>query len=211
MLLSFLSLYLTLGAYIFILRSNLGSSIMRLFNTVKEKVEKSNIQCVPSMLLSFMVRLVAIFGSLQLIWRRQNNIHPSNVLENNTNSQPPAVEAVNEEDRVLPCIERLQKLEKVYEELSNKPAAIPLEKEQMLMESLQRIKSVESDLEKTKRVRSILLGLDDWKLNSWIHKMLTLAFVFLWQVLHATVVKQHEIAELLEKLRESKFHVSFFT
>ncbi|KAJ4725433.1 Phosphatidylinositol/phosphatidylcholine transfer protein [Melia azedarach] len=156
--------------------SSEGSSIMRLFNTVKEKVEKSNIQCVPSMLLSFMVRLVAIFGSLQLIWRRQNNIHPSNVLENNTNSQPPAVEAVNEEDRVLPCIERLQKLEKVYEELSNKPAAIPLEKEQMLMESLQRIKSVESDLEKTKRV------------------------------LHATVVKQHEIAELLEKLRESKFH-----
>ncbi|KAJ0101600.1 hypothetical protein Patl1_03678 [Pistacia atlantica] len=104
--------------------------------------------------------------SIHLIW-----------WENNTDSHPPAVEAVSEEDSVLPCIERLQKLEKVFEELSNKPPAIPLEKEQMLKESLQRIKSVESDLEKTKRV------------------------------LHATVVKQHEIAEFLDNLRESKFRL----
>jgi hypothetical protein len=68
------------------------------------------------------------------------------------NSHSPAVEAVNEEDRVLPCIERLQRLENVFEELSCKPAEIPLEKEQMLVESLDRIKSVEADLEQTKRV-----------------------------------------------------------
>ncbi|XP_031257551.1 phosphatidylinositol/phosphatidylcholine transfer protein SFH13-like [Pistacia vera] len=152
-----------------------GTPIMRLFNNVKEKVQRRNIQCVTKMLLSFMVKLVAFCHSLQLLWKRQNNVHPSNMVENNTDSHPPAVEAVSEEDSVLPCIERLQKLEKVFEELSNKPPAIPLEKEQMLMESLQRIKSVESDLEKTKRV------------------------------LHATVVKQHEIAEFLDNLRESKF------
>lgn len=153
-----------------------GSSVAHLFNMVKEKFEGGNIQGVARMLLSFMVRIFAIFGSLQLIWRRQNDIHPSNLLEENTNSHLPAVEAVNEEDLVVPCIERLQKLEKAYEELRHKPAAIPLEKEQMLVESLQRIKSVESDLEKTKKV------------------------------LHATVVKQHEIAEALENLRQSKFH-----
>ncbi|KAL5803732.1 hypothetical protein ACOSQ3_030532 [Xanthoceras sorbifolium] len=153
-----------------------GTPIMRMLNSVKEKLERANIQGAARTLLSFMVRLVAFFRSLQLLWRRQNDIHPSNLLESNTNSHPPAVEAVIEEDRVLPCIERLQKLEKVFEELNNKPAGIPLEKEQMLMESLQRIKSVESDLEKTKRV------------------------------LHATVVKQHEIAKLVENLRESKFH-----
>ncbi|KAK2639971.1 hypothetical protein Ddye_027766 [Dipteronia dyeriana] len=152
-----------------------GTPIMRMFNNWKEKVERTNIQSAARTLLSFMVRLVTFFRSLQLLWRRQNDIHPSNLLESSANSHPPAVEAVIEEDRVLPCIERLQKLEKVFEELNKKPAVIPVEKDQMLMESLQRIKSVESDLEKTKRV------------------------------LHATVVKQHEIADLLENLRESKF------
>lgn len=34
------------------------------------------------------------------------------------------------------------------------------------------------------------------------------AFILLLQVLHSTVVKQLEIAELLEEVRESKFHVS---
>ncbi|KAK0602576.1 hypothetical protein LWI29_034879 [Acer saccharum] len=152
-----------------------GTPIMRMFNSLKEKVERANIQGAARTLLSFMVRLVTFFRSLQLLWRRQNDIHPSNLLESNANSHPPAVEAVIEEDRVLPCIERLQKLEKVLEELNNKPAVIPVEKDRMLMESLQRIKSVESDLEKTKRV------------------------------LHSTVVKQHEIAGVLETLRESKF------
>lgn len=152
-----------------------GSSIMHLFNVVKEKFEGGNIQGVARMLLSFMVRIFAVFGSLQLIWRRQNDVHPSNLLEENINSHLPDAETVTEQDRVAPCLERLQKLEKAYEELRHKPAAIPLEKEQMLVESLQRIKSVESDLEKTKKV------------------------------LHATVVKQHEIAEVLENLRQSKF------
>lgn len=125
---------------------------MRMFTTVKEKVVRADVQGVARMLLSFMVKLVAFFRSLQLLWRKQNDIHPSTLLENNTNNHQPTVEAVIEEDRVRPCIERLQKLEKVFEELNSKPAGIPLEKEQMLMESLQRIKSVESDLEKTKRV-----------------------------------------------------------
>lgn len=145
--------------------TNSGTPVICLFNNEKEKVERRNIQSVTKMLLSFVVKLVAFCCSLQLLWRRQNDIHPSSILENNTNSDPPAVEAVHEEDLVLPCIERLQKLEKVFEELSNKPPAIPLEKEQMLMESLQRIKSVESDLEKTKKVCQILLVLDAMKLK----------------------------------------------
>uniref|UniRef100_A0A2N9J9W0 CRAL-TRIO domain-containing protein n=1 Tax=Fagus sylvatica TaxID=28930 RepID=A0A2N9J9W0_FAGSY len=149
------------------------------FNTIKGKVQNSDFQCVARELISFFFRLVAFFRTLRFeFWRRQNNVHPSNLTEHNMNSHSPAVEAANEEDRVLPCIERLQRLEKVFEELSCKPAEIPLEKEQMIVESLDRIKSVEADLEQTKRV------------------------------IHATVVKQLEIADLLEKLRESKCHVS---
>ncbi|KAM3743800.1 hypothetical protein ACB098_06G002600 [Castanea mollissima] len=105
-----------------------------------------------------------------------SSVGTSNLAEHSMNSHPPAVEAANEEDRVLPCLERLQRLEKAFEELSCKPAGIPLEKEQILVESLDRIKSVEADLEQTKRV------------------------------LHSTVVKQLEIADLLEKLKDSNCH-----
>ncbi|XP_075669581.1 phosphatidylinositol/phosphatidylcholine transfer protein SFH13 isoform X2 [Castanea sativa] len=147
------------------------------FNTVKEKVENSDFQCVARALISFFFRIVAFLRILRFeFWRRQNNVHPSNLTEHSMNSHPPAVEAASEEDRVLPCLERLQRLEKAFEELSCKPAGIPLEKEQILVESLDRIKSVEADLEQTKRV------------------------------LHSTVVKQLEIADLLEKLKESNCH-----
>ncbi|KAF5730427.1 phosphatidylinositol/phosphatidylcholine transfer protein SFH13 [Tripterygium wilfordii] len=148
-------------------------------DTVKEKVDRSNIHCTARMLINFIIKLVAIFRGLQFeLRRRPNNIHPSNSVEHHINGDPPALRPGNNEeaeDRVLPCIERLQRLEKAFEEIRNKPAGIPLEKDQMLKESLDRIKCVEYDLEKTKRV------------------------------LHATVTKQLEITELLENLRESKF------
>lgn len=158
--------------------SNLeGTPVGGWFNTVKEKVENSDFQCVARALISFFFRIVAFLRILRFeFWRRQNNVHPSNLTEHSMNSHPPAVEAANEEDRVLPCLERLQRLEKAFEELSCKPAGIPLEKEQILVESLDRIKSVEADLEQTKRV------------------------------LHSTVVKQLEIADLLEKLKDSDRH-----
>lgn len=54
---------------------------------------------------------------------------------------------------VGPLWKRLQNLEVMVTELTNKPSKIPLEKEDMLRESLNRIKSIEYDLQKTKRVR----------------------------------------------------------
>ncbi|CAK7323885.1 unnamed protein product [Dovyalis caffra] len=155
--------------------SNLEGLFIRWFDIVKEKVGKTSIPNATRTLISFVIKLFALFRSLPFeYWRRQNNIYPSNLMEHNTHIHSTAAEAVNEEDRVRPCIDRLQRLEKIFEELSNKPAGIPLEKEKMLTESLERIKSVEFDLVKTK------------------------------SVLHTTVVKQREIAELLDNLRESK-------
>lgn len=106
-------------------------------------------------LISLLARLFAVFRSLRFeSWRRQNNIYPSNSAEVNSSINSPTAEAGNEIDCILPCVQRLQRLEKVFEEISNKPAKIPLEKDKILMESLERIKSVEFDLEKTKRVCS---------------------------------------------------------
>ncbi|KAG9136519.1 hypothetical protein Leryth_014365 [Lithospermum erythrorhizon] len=109
-------------------------------------------------------------------WRRQNNDFPSNASENIPEDRPSAsAAAVRDEDLVHPCVERLQRLEKIMEELNKKPTEIPVVKEQMLQQSLERIKSVECDLEKTKRV------------------------------LHATIMKQLEIADFLENAKESSF------
>ncbi|MCH92607.1 SEC14 cytosolic factor, partial [Trifolium medium] len=107
--------------------------------------------------------------------RTQNIVHPSNSTERDINNHLVAIEATSERDYILPCEQRLQRLENVFNELNNKPDGMPLEKEQMLMDSLDRIKSVEFDLEKTKRV------------------------------LHAAVMKQLEITDLLENMQQSKY------
>ncbi|WCJ32516.1 Phosphatidylinositol/phosphatidylcholine transfer protein SFH13 [Euphorbia peplus] len=154
--------------------SYLEGHIIRWLDFVKGKIMRRHNLSVARVLTSFMDKLVAVLRCLPLeFWRRQNNIYPSNPVEHDADSHPVAVEIVTE-DRVAPCVERLQQLEKAIDEISKKPCQIPLEKDQMLMESLERIKSVEFDLEKTKRV------------------------------LHATIVRQLEIAEVLDNLRESK-------
>ena len=123
-----------------------GTSITHWFDTVKKKVGKRNIHSVAQKLMALLVRLTAFIRTVRLeFWRKPNNIHPSNMIESNMNSHSNSAspEAVNEEDNVLPCIEHFQKLEKAFGELSNKPAGIPVEKEKILIESLDRIKSVE--------------------------------------------------------------------
>ncbi|KAF8766046.1 hypothetical protein HU200_007891 [Digitaria exilis] len=88
----------------------------------------------------------------------------------------PAVETFSI-DHISPIIERLQRLEGKVDELGSKPPEIPLEKEQSLLESWDRIKCMESDLERTKKV------------------------------LQATVMKQLEIAESLEEMIRSNMRV----
>lgn len=160
--------------------------------------------------------MAALIRSLQFqFWKRQNNnIYPSNTEEHCTNNNIAAIQEANKEDCVGPCLQRLERLEKVFVELSNKPAKIPLEKEHLLTESLDRIKSVEFDLEKTKRVSFYLcVLLVEYEHSSYNYNdscRIAFTSVLLLQALHATVVKQLEIGELLEKLRESQCQVSSF-
>ncbi|XP_014498404.1 phosphatidylinositol/phosphatidylcholine transfer protein SFH13 isoform X2 [Vigna radiata var. radiata] len=152
-----------------------GTSGSSWFGIVKEKVEKINVLYVARVLTFFTEKLVTLLRYLTFeFWRTENNIHPSITMERNIHNHSAAVEGASEREYILPCIQRLQRLENVFEELSNKPDGMPQEKEKMLMDSMDRIKSVEFDLEKTKRV------------------------------LHATVMKQLEIADLLENLKKTK-------
>ncbi|KAL5057555.1 hypothetical protein RYX36_029159 [Vicia faba] len=74
-----------------------------------------------------------------------------------------------------PIWQRLQNLEAVVTEMANKPRTIPPEKEDILQESLSRIKGIEYDLQKTRKA------------------------------LLATTSKQAELAESLESLKDDKF------
>lgn len=69
-------------------------------------------------------------------------------LKNWTQQVPQA----KEEDHLNPCWKRLKNLESLVTELVNKPTSIPPEKDDILLESLNRIKSIEYDLQKTKKV-----------------------------------------------------------
>ncbi|XP_022892231.1 phosphatidylinositol/phosphatidylcholine transfer protein SFH13-like [Olea europaea var. sylvestris] len=153
-----------------------GSLFTNWFDTIQEKISLS---LVSRTLMSFTIKHFASIRNVPFeYWRRQTNAYPSNALEGEPklDSHPPANAEAVCEDQVLPCLQRLQRLENSLEELSKKPAEIPLQKDLMLKQSMDRIKSLELDLEKTKRE------------------------------IHATVMKQLEIGELLENMRESRFH-----
>lgn len=72
----------------------------------------------------------------------------------NSNSQEHIGQTKNEE-LLHPCCLKLQHLENMVNELLKKPAKIPPEKEDIILESLNRIKSIEYDLQKTKNVRYV--------------------------------------------------------
>ncbi|XP_068641195.1 phosphatidylinositol/phosphatidylcholine transfer protein SFH13-like [Aristolochia californica] len=149
-----------------------GALVERLI-TIKDRLEARNFLSVLRVLLTFMIKIVTLVRVL--CWtggRRQENVHPLSMLDSNSDGLPSSEEV--KEDRVLPCLQRIQRLETIFSELSSKPASIPPEKEHMILESLDRIKSMEFDLEKTRRV------------------------------LQATVMKQMEIVESLDSLQESK-------
>ncbi|PNT67192.1 hypothetical protein BRADI_3g22400v3 [Brachypodium distachyon] len=130
------------------------------------------------LLLALIVRVLALFHIVhsQSATTRVNNPPPPPEPEPETISgDHPAAEAFSL-DHISPVIERLQRLEGRVDELGSKPPEIPLEKERSLLESWDRIKCIESDLERTKKV------------------------------LQATVMKQLEIAESIEEVILSKLH-----
>ncbi|KAK9057157.1 hypothetical protein SSX86_024524 [Deinandra increscens subsp. villosa] len=141
---------------------------------IHEKMVKKSFNMIARPLVVLFAKLVALTGNQpDDFWKRENNIYSTNAVENETETE--YLRESHREDGMFPFVERLHKLEVLLEELKNKPAQIPVEKEHMLHDSLERIRSVEFDLNKTK------------------------------SVLHATVVKQLEIAALMENMKESKF------
>nr|XP_051205144.1 phosphatidylinositol/phosphatidylcholine transfer protein SFH13-like isoform X1 [Lolium perenne] len=146
----------------------------------KEIPEEGKFYRFLRLLLALAVRVFALFHivRIQPETAMVDNPVPPAELEPISGDNP-AMEAFSV-DHISPVIGRLQRLESRVDELSSKPPEIPVEKERFLLESWDRIKYIESDLERTKKV------------------------------LQATVMKQLEITEsidevILSKLRRRRF------
>ncbi|XP_051134984.1 phosphatidylinositol/phosphatidylcholine transfer protein SFH13-like [Andrographis paniculata] len=86
--------------------------------------------------------------------REANNCPPNQTSSNGCLSVGTGRQAAVKQDnnQILPCVQqRLQRLESLLDEVDKKPAKIPLDKELLLCQSLERIRSIEFDLQKTKR------------------------------------------------------------
>nr|BAE98820.1 hypothetical protein [Arabidopsis thaliana] len=119
-----------------------GGQILR-FGALREKINSENIFHLVKILLVFPLKLFVLFGFLLPgYWQRQNTVV---VPDSSTNN------------KVLECFDRLKKMEKEFTEISRKQVKIPEANEKLLAESLERIKSLELDLDKTKSVLHITL------------------------------------------------------
>ncbi|XP_020552515.1 phosphatidylinositol/phosphatidylcholine transfer protein SFH9-like isoform X2 [Sesamum indicum] len=128
-------------------------------------------------ILRFLACICFILGGLIRTFLKMENMEtiPENHRRNqvaNSNSQEKNAVQPNTKELLHPCYQKLQHLENSVTELLKKPAKIPPEKEEIIFESLNRIKSIEYDLQKTKKA------------------------------LLATTSKQEELSESLEILKE---------
>ncbi|XP_074588834.1 phosphatidylinositol/phosphatidylcholine transfer protein SFH13-like isoform X2 [Curcuma longa] len=137
-----------------------------------ENEPRGKLQTFGRALITLLVKVLSFLGVFQSrTEQRLCSIHPSDRLSLIPDKHSNLESA--KEDDVAPCIQRLDKLESLLNELSRKPAEIPQEKEQAILDSMNRIKNVESDLHKTNKV------------------------------LQATVTKQLEIETSLEALNDT--------
>lgn len=146
-------------------------------NLTEERGLKRSLQKVASSLARFIFQLVAslclmfrILGSL-VNKKPENQLRPP-VLDSPP-PPPPPTQLLQRGESLHPCWQRLQNLESMVTVLFDKPTNIPQEKEDILRDSLDRIKGIEQDLQKTKK--ALLL----------------------------TASKQLELAESFESLKES--------
>ncbi|CAM8976396.1 unnamed protein product [Rhodiola kirilowii] len=125
-------------------------------NLVKKIMEMKlhKLQQIPSSIVFYTLKLLTCIHIILSTLGRLFSVRNS---EKNLRRQTPAqVADVTSQDQSSSqssqeCWQRLQQLEEMVTELVKKPTQIPQEKDDMLVDSMNRIKCMEYDLQKTKR------------------------------------------------------------
>lgn len=133
----------------------MSGNIKHQLNVIQDKVVKRSFYYMSRPIMFLLVKLSLFVQKIPIEYSRRESIaNPPNSLRNEPEpkTKPYVYEKVRKEEMVRPCVQRLQRLESLLEELNRKPTEIPAEKDQILQQSLDRIKNMECDLEMTKRV-----------------------------------------------------------
>lgn len=104
-----------------------------------------------TVLMTVLIRISSFFHLF--LCRKERfleNIHPD------TTAEQPKPQIAREED-MSACLQRLKKLESLCDHFMSKPPDMPKEKELVLLQSFDRIKSLEAELEMTRKVSCFFL------------------------------------------------------
>lgn len=89
-----------------------------------------------------------------------------------------------DKDSTAPCLERLRRLEQAVMELNLRSPRIPPEKEDLIEESMRRIRSIESDIQKTQRVSDFIWNLTEMSYTRlWECRMHSQKIYMVWHSL----------------------------
>ncbi|XP_042043633.1 phosphatidylinositol/phosphatidylcholine transfer protein SFH9-like isoform X1 [Salvia splendens] len=111
---------------------------------------------VTDVLLRFLACVCFLLkGLFRIFFKTQNTeilkeINPTTQLPNSVSPDEQGIRG-SPEGLIHPCWQKLQHLENLVNELTKRPAKIPPEKDEILLESINRIKSIEHDLLKTRK------------------------------------------------------------
>lgn len=156
-----------------------------LFKVENEYHRESSFGWIRAVLVTFLVKCLAFSRVIAVdVERRKvsNREECSTNIMGNLDSTPKEKsdhmpkQDIAENDILPSLLERLENIEEIVSQLSAKPPQIPPEKEKMLNDSVNHITHLETELKETKKE------------------------------LEATIVKQMEIFEQLEHLKDSKSH-----
>lgn len=129
--------------------SDSGNIVADKHNT-EDDTGKGRLHALAKMLVAIVVKVLSLFRLLRSRQdRRLENIYPSDELDLAHNKYS-TTEAMSKDATAY--MERLQRVELILNHLSSKSAEIPQDKEQMLRDSMDRIKGMEFDLQKANKV-----------------------------------------------------------
>ncbi|CAH9129400.1 unnamed protein product [Cuscuta epithymum] len=152
-----------------------SGSIVENYNSSSSTYGTSRVER-KSMFRFFIDILIKLLGWIYISQHRISGVCVKKKLDRSNTDHGQNSTSPPKGDLLHPCCQRLQNLEKAVSELLKKPTEIPPEKNHMLLDSLDRIKSIEYDLQKTKKA------------------------------LFATASQQVELAESLELLKDESFN-----
>ncbi|XP_042445797.1 phosphatidylinositol/phosphatidylcholine transfer protein SFH13-like [Zingiber officinale] len=140
-------------------------------HSIKDNAGEGKLHTLARMSVAFLIKMLSFFPMLRSRQdSRSENIHLSSELDLSHKKYSATATMIKDATAYM---ERLQRVESILNQLTNKPAEIPLDKERMILDSMDRIRCVEFDLQMANKV------------------------------LQATMMKQMEMEATLEAMKDS--------